>query len=99
VQRSELGRFAHEKKMPPWLVALLQDEGQVVNNGESTSARRGDKQCLIRTIDVLPVLSQLLEQSPSTQYAYLCQPSVQHISKLKQEGEPLPSMAVYILAE
>ncbi|UZP44827.1 hypothetical protein NXS19_012639 [Fusarium pseudograminearum] len=66
--RSELGRFAHEKKMPPWLITLLQDEGQVVNN------------------DVLPVLSQLLEQSPTTQYAYLCQPAVQHVSKLKQEG-------------
>ncbi|RGP65047.1 transcription factor [Fusarium sporotrichioides] len=66
--KSELGRFADEKKMPPWLIALLQEEGQVVNSG------------------VLPVLSQLLEQSPSTQYAYLCQPAVQHISKLKREG-------------
>ncbi|KAM0223665.1 hypothetical protein ACHAQD_003305 [Fusarium lateritium] len=31
--RSELGRFAHERKMPPWLVDLLQDEGQVANDG------------------------------------------------------------------
>ncbi|CAG7558660.1 unnamed protein product [Fusarium equiseti] len=66
--RSELGRFAHEKKMPPWLVDLLEKDGQVVNN------------------DILPVLIQLLEQSPSTQYAYVCRPAVQHISKLKQEG-------------
>ncbi|KAM5513987.1 Zinc finger with UFM1-specific peptidase domain protein [Fusarium oxysporum f. sp. phaseoli] len=66
--KSDLGRFAHERKMPPWLVDLLKDEGQVVNDG------------------VLPVLSQLLEQSPSTQYAYLCHPAVQHVSKLRREG-------------
>ncbi|KAF5639202.1 zinc finger with UFM1-specific peptidase domain protein [Fusarium tjaetaba] len=66
--KSDLGRFAHERKMPPWLVDLLKDEGQVVNDG------------------VLPVLSQLLEQSPSTQEAYLCHPAVQHVSKLRREG-------------
>ncbi|KAF9770042.1 hypothetical protein IL306_012451 [Fusarium sp. DS 682] len=66
--KSDLGRFAHERKMPPWLVDLLKDEGQVVNDG------------------VLPVLSQLLEQSPTTQYAYLCHPAVQHVSKLRREG-------------
>ncbi|KAI3575453.1 peptidase family C78-domain-containing protein [Fusarium oxysporum f. sp. albedinis] len=31
--KSDLGRFAHERKMPPWLVELLKDEGQVVNDG------------------------------------------------------------------
>ncbi|KAF4983083.1 hypothetical protein FZEAL_1430 [Fusarium zealandicum] len=30
---SELGRFANEKKMPSWLVELLKNEGQVVNDG------------------------------------------------------------------
>ncbi|KAH6987291.1 peptidase family C78-domain-containing protein [Ilyonectria sp. MPI-CAGE-AT-0026] len=66
--KSELGRFAHENQMPPWLVELLQQEGQVINEG------------------VMPVLGQLLEQSPSTQYAYLCHPQVQHVSKLRREG-------------
>jgi hypothetical protein len=32
------------------------------------------------------VLAQLLEQSTSTKYAYLCHPCVQHVSKLKREG-------------
>ncbi|KAI5461052.1 peptidase family C78-domain-containing protein [Mariannaea sp. PMI_226] len=31
--KSELGRYAHEKEMPPWLVKLLHEEGQVVNTG------------------------------------------------------------------
>ncbi|KAF4964114.1 hypothetical protein FSARC_7944 [Fusarium sarcochroum] len=66
--RSELGRFAHERKMPSWLVELLQDKGQVMGIG------------------VLGVLGQLLEQSSSTQCAYLCHPTVQHVSKLRREG-------------
>ncbi|KAM5342750.1 hypothetical protein ACJ41O_013716 [Fusarium nematophilum] len=66
--KSELGRFAHEKKMPSWLVDLLGNEGQVLNDG------------------IMPVLRQLLEQSPSTQVAYLCHPQVQHVSKLRREG-------------
>ncbi|SPQ21693.1 fa9a5c6c-dce3-4cae-b8b9-54acbdfda4b4 [Thermothielavioides terrestris] len=35
---------------------------------------------------VIPVLAQLLEQSSSTKYAYLCHPCVQHVSKIKREG-------------
>ncbi|KAI0503287.1 peptidase family C78-domain-containing protein [Xylaria bambusicola] len=35
---------------------------------------------------IIPVLARLLEQSPSTEYAYLCHPAVQHISKLRGEG-------------
>ncbi len=32
------------------------------------------------------MLEQLLDQSPSSKYAYLCHPCVQHVSKLKREG-------------
>nr|XP_036583093.1 peptidase family c78 [Colletotrichum truncatum]KAF6791989.1 peptidase family c78 [Colletotrichum truncatum] len=35
---------------------------------------------------VINVLEQLLQQSRSTDYAYLCHPAVQHVSKLKKEG-------------
>ncbi|KAF4412239.1 Ubiquitin carboxyl-terminal hydrolase ZUFSP [Colletotrichum fructicola Nara gc5] len=35
---------------------------------------------------VINVLEQLLRQSRSTEYAYLCHPAVQHVSKLKKEG-------------
>jgi hypothetical protein len=37
--------------------------------------------------DILPVIGQLLQQSPTTSYAYLCHPAVDHISKLKREGQ------------
>lgn len=66
--KAELGRYAHEDKMPDWLVTLLKKEGQVVEQG------------------VIGVLEQLLESNPSTKYAYLCHPCVQHVSKLKKEG-------------
>ncbi|KAI1138948.1 DUF1671-domain-containing protein [Hypoxylon sp. FL0543] len=36
--------------------------------------------------NVIPVLAQLLEKSRKTQYAYLCDPATQHISKLNCEG-------------
>lgn len=66
--KAELGRHAHEARMPDWLVSLLKRGGQVVGK------------------DVIPVLAQLLEQCPTTEYAYLCSPAVLHISKLKLEG-------------
>ncbi|POR33979.1 Zinc finger protein-like protein [Tolypocladium paradoxum] len=71
-QTSHLGKFAHEKEMPSWLVKVLDKNGQVC------------------TGDVLPVLKQLLDQCPSTKYAYLCHPCVQHVSKLRREGEHNP---------
>jgi hypothetical protein len=40
----------------------------------------------IRAEGVIPVVAQLLEQSTTTKYAYLCHPCVQHVSKLKREG-------------
>lgn len=36
--------------------------------------------------DVIPVIAQLLQQSPTTEYAYLCHPCTWHVSKLRREG-------------
>ncbi|KAJ9142620.1 Zinc finger with UFM1-specific peptidase domain protein [Pleurostoma richardsiae] len=82
--KNELGKYAHEKKMPDWLVSHLNRGGQVVGEG------------------IIPVLRQLLEQSPTTMYAYLCHPCVKHISKLKREGgfcgyRNIQMMSSYIL--
>jgi len=35
---------------------------------------------------IIPVLEQLLQQSTTTKYAYLCHPCVHHVSRLKREG-------------
>jgi hypothetical protein len=39
------------------------------------------------SLGVVPVLEQLLEQSSTTKYAYLCHGCVHHVSKLKKEGK------------
>ncbi|ETS76707.1 hypothetical protein PFICI_12094 [Pestalotiopsis fici W106-1] len=36
--------------------------------------------------DVIPIIARLLKSSRDTQYAYLCHPAVDHISKLRKEG-------------
>ena len=72
--------------MPDWLVGLLKKNGQVTSQGKL----HPDSLVMapqLTTTGVIPVLALLLEQSPSTKYAYLCHPSVQHVSKLKPEGE------------
>lgn len=35
---------------------------------------------------MIPFLQGLLEQNPTTEYAYLCDPCVQHVSRLPKEG-------------
>ncbi|KAK4143773.1 peptidase family C78-domain-containing protein [Dichotomopilus funicola] len=66
--KAQLGKYAHEDRMPDWLVALLKKSPPVVSQG------------------VVSVIAMLLEQSPSTKYAYVCDPCVQHVSKFKREG-------------
>ncbi|RYO79874.1 hypothetical protein DL766_000946 [Monosporascus sp. MC13-8B] len=66
--KAELGRYAHEDRMPDRLVSLLRNGRYVSSEG------------------IIPVIEQLLRQSPTTCYAYLCHPCVQHISKLRREG-------------
>jgi len=36
--------------------------------------------------EIIPVIEQLLKQDPATAYAYTCHSSVEHVSKLKNEG-------------
>ncbi|KAH6891990.1 peptidase family C78-domain-containing protein [Thelonectria olida] len=43
--KSELGRFAHEKEMPTWLIRLLKEEGQVINTGIMDVLRQLLEQC------------------------------------------------------
>ncbi|KAI0998865.1 hypothetical protein K3495_g9331 [Podosphaera aphanis] len=86
--KSELGPHANEKQMPIWLAKLLRDEdGKVktinkIQNGELNKVEI----CPNMMVGVIPVLAQLLDQDKSSEYAYLCHPSVMHVSKLRREG-------------
>lgn len=76
--------------MPEWLVKLLQD-----NDGKLENFNQLDKQGVPRRSKlspnmadgIIPVIAHLLEQDTAVAYAYMCDPTVKHISKLMKEGE------------
>ncbi|KAH8821704.1 peptidase family C78-domain-containing protein [Xylogone sp. PMI_703] len=86
--KAELGPYAHEKEMPSWLVKLLESDGEVRTTNRLDSSGRIKKVQVPTnyTSGLIPVIAQLLEQDRTTQYAYLCHPAVQHVSKLRREG-------------
>lgn len=43
--------------------------------------------CPNQTDGIIDVLSQLLEQDSSVAYAYMCDPAVKHVSKIRREGK------------
>ncbi|TVY88874.1 Zinc finger with UFM1-specific peptidase domain protein [Lachnellula willkommii] len=86
--KSELGPHANEKQMPSWLVELLETDGATTTeNRLGTDGKlRKARVCKNHAADIIPVLAQLLHQDKTTQYAYLCDSAVRHVSKLKKEG-------------
>lgn len=89
-QKAELGPYYKEKQMPSWLVQLLETEDGAMKtiNKVGTDGRLMKVQiCENHQGGVVPVIAQLLEQGPLTEYAYLCHPAVKHVSKLKREGQ------------
>jgi hypothetical protein len=75
--------------MPPWLVKLLESDGEAtsINRLGQNGRLKQVMVSLNQAAGILPVLAQLLEQDPFTAYAYLCHPAVKHVSKLKREGK------------
>lgn len=75
--------------MPSWLVKLLESDGELktVNRLDSHGKIKKVQVPANYTSGLIPVIAQLLEQDGTTQYAYLCHPTVQHISKLRREGK------------
>ncbi len=74
--------------MPTWLVKLLEDDGAVksINTVDSNGKTKKVKFCPNMTAGVVPVIEQLLTQDADVSYAYLCDPAVKHVSKLRREG-------------
>lgn len=90
LQKSELGPHAHEKQMPSWLIKLLEDDGamKTTNQLDGSEKLRRVKICPNMTAGIVPVIAQLVEQDETVEYAYLCDPAVKHVSKLRREGKP-----------
>jgi hypothetical protein len=87
-KKSQLGPHANEKRMPDWLVKLLQKDGEtaIMERYDDEGALRRCRVTPNRAEGILPVLQQLLEQDRGVEWAFLCHPAVRHVSKLKREG-------------
>lgn len=74
--------------MPAWLHNLLLSDGmpRTTTKLNSSGGIKTVKKVGNYVAGVLPVLETLVEQDSDTEYAYTCHPSVEHVSKLKNEG-------------
>ena len=76
--------------MPSWLVKLLQEQDGAIKSGVSIDNHGNMRKVRWRrnmAPGIIPVLEQLLEQDVFVEFAYLCDPAVRHVSKLKREGK------------
>ncbi|KAL4787765.1 peptidase family C78-domain-containing protein [Aspergillus varians] len=86
--RAELGPYAHEKKMPSWLLRMLDRGNTTIKLNRITSDGKLSKHVIVEneTPNVIPVLARLCRQDESVQRAFLCSVHVHHISKMPREG-------------
>lgn len=85
---AELGPFAHEKRMPNWLIRLLEDGAKV-----TVTNRIGHDGRLIKvetisneTPNLIPVLARLSFLDRKIARAFYCNPFIRHVAKLDKEG-------------
>ena len=87
-QKSELGPYAYEERMPSWLFKQLERgpkitiTNQLISSGQITRVEQVSNE----TCRILPVIAQLCEQDPCVSKGFLCYPDVKHIVKMVREG-------------
>ncbi|KAL4942841.1 hypothetical protein BDV06DRAFT_155521 [Aspergillus oleicola] len=86
--RAELGPYAHEKKMPSWLLRMLEQGNAMTKLTRITPEGKLSRHVVIenQTPNLIPALARLCEQDKSVQRAFLCSAHVHHISKMPREG-------------
>jgi hypothetical protein len=74
--------------MPSWLIKILESDGklEIISRLGPDGRLFKARVCVNQAPDIIPVIEQLLELDSSIQYAYLCDPAVKHVSKLRREG-------------
>ncbi|OJJ06904.1 hypothetical protein ASPVEDRAFT_46266 [Aspergillus versicolor CBS 583.65] len=85
---SELGPYAHEKKMPSWLLRMLNKGNPTTQVNRISPDGKLSRHSIIEneTPNVVPVLARLCKQDKSVQRVFLCSTHVHHISKTPREG-------------
>ncbi|OJJ48773.1 hypothetical protein ASPZODRAFT_129076 [Penicilliopsis zonata CBS 506.65] len=85
--RSELGPWAHEKRMPNWLKKLLERGSHPASSQNSQYETLQDhKKAANEISDVIPILASLCQQDNSVQRSFLCSSHVHQILKIPREG-------------
>ena len=95
-QMESLGPWAFEEQMPQHIRDILVKDGKPrvhqrrssIVNFLSSSKRSAAKESEEGNFasGLIPVIGELLARSSRSAYAYLCDPAVVHIHKLKKEG-------------
>ncbi|KAL4868479.1 hypothetical protein BDV12DRAFT_185851 [Aspergillus spectabilis] len=87
-QRAELGPYAHEKRMPSWLLRMLDKGNTTTMPNRMTQDGKLSRHIIIEneTPNVIPALAQLCRQDNSVQRAFFCSAHVHQISKMPREG-------------
>ncbi|KAL2809490.1 DUF1671-domain-containing protein [Aspergillus granulosus] len=86
--RSELGPYAHEKKMPSWLLKMLEKGNTTSRVTKITPDGKLSRHVVIenQTPNVVPALAHLCDQDKSVQRAFFCSAHIHQISKMPMEG-------------
>ncbi|KAL3489461.1 DUF1671-domain-containing protein [Aspergillus germanicus] len=86
--RSELGPYAHEKKMPSWLLKMLEKGNTASRINLITPDGKLSRRLVVenQTSNVVPALAHLCGQDKTVQRAFFCSTHVQQISKMPREG-------------
>jgi len=86
--KAELGPYANEKRMPSWLIRLLEDGAKItVTNNIGHDGRLVKVEVIENeTPHLIPVLARLSKLDRNISRAFYCDPSVRHVAKLPKEG-------------
>jgi len=86
--KAELGPYANEKRMPSWLIRLLEDGVKVTVSNKIGQDGQLMKVEIIsnETPNLVPVLARLSRVDKRVARAFYCNPFTRHVAKLPNEG-------------
>lgn len=86
--KADLGPYANEKRMPSWLIRLLEDGAKVTISNKIGHDGKVVKVEIIsnETPNLVPVLARLSKLDRKVARAFYCNPFVRHVAKLPNEG-------------
>ncbi|KAF3479593.1 DUF1671 domain-containing protein [Arthroderma uncinatum] len=86
---TELGPYAREAKMPAWLRKMLEEGPEIIRENRILRDGTLRKVEIVsnETYGLIRVIARLCQQDDSVEQAFLCNPNVRHIFKMRKEGQ------------